>query len=174
MEYNANAVKAGVGLMASIGLGLGLLLFFLIEEVNADLQKEFVDDFGLIIGFVGMILAILFCPIVASIVGAIISKNFDDEGDAALNGAITGAIGTGAMVFVAMFVMSAAVNNDDSDLSPVFTDLPNTSDLIIKGAIPSAISGALGAYIGFKYLWSQMPDSERKKSIFPPASPPQI
>ena len=60
----------------------------------------------MIIGFVGMILIILFCPIVASIVGAIISKNFDDEGDAAFNGAITGAIGTGAMVFVAMFVMS--------------------------------------------------------------------
>ena len=178
MEYNANAVKAGVGLMASIGLGLGLLLYFLIEEVNAvqeDLVPEdFAADFEMIIGFVGMILIILFCPIVASIVGAIISKNFDDEGDAALNGAITGAIGTGAMVFVAMFVMSAAVNNDDSDLSPVFTDLPNTSDLIIKGAIPSAISGALGAYIGFKYLWSQMPDSERKKSIFPPASPPQF
>ena len=167
MEYNANAVKAGVGLMASIGLGLGLLLFFLIEEVNAALQKDFADEFGPMIGFVGMILAILFCPIVASIVGAIISKNFDDEGDAAFNGAITGAIGTVAMFFVAMFVMSAAVNVDDS------SDLPNTSDLLIKGAIPSAISGALGAYVGFKYLWSQMPDSERRKSIFPPASPPQ-
>ena len=173
MEYNANAVKAGVGLMASIGLGLGLLLFFLIEEVNAALQKDFADEFGPMIGFVGMILAILFCPIVASIVGAIISKNFDDEGDAAFNGAITGAIGTVAMFFVAMFVMSAAVNDDDSDLSPVFTDLPSTSDLIIKGAIPSAISGALGAYVGFKYLWSQMPDSERRQSVFPPASPPQ-
>ena len=171
MEYNANAVKAGVGLMASIGLGLGLLLYFLIEEVNAvqeDLVPEdFAADFEMIIGFVGMILIILFCPIVASIVGAIISKNFDDEGDAAFNGAITGAIGTVAMFFVAMFVMSAAVNVDDS------SDLPNTSDLLIKGAIPSAISGALGAYVGFKYLWSQMPDSERRKSIFPPASPPQ-
>ena len=31
MDYNPNAVKTGVGLMASIGLGLGLLLFFLIE-----------------------------------------------------------------------------------------------------------------------------------------------
>ena len=176
MEYNANAVKAGVGLMASIGLGLGLLLYFLIEEVNAvqeDLVPEdFAADFEMIIGFVGMILIILFCPIVASIVGAIISKNFDDEGDAAFNGAITGAIGTVAMFFVAMFVMSAAVDDNDDD--SVSSDLPNTSDLLIKGAIPSAISGALGAYVGFMYLWSQMPSSESKQSIFPPASPPEF
>ena len=99
MEYNANAVKAGVGLMASIGLGLGLLLFFLIDELNVDNQEEFGDTVGLLIGVTGTVLAIMFCPIVASIVGAIISKDFDDEGDAAFNGAITGAVGTAIMVF---------------------------------------------------------------------------
>ena len=81
MEYNANAVKAGVGLMASIGLGLGLLLFFLIDELNVDNQEEFGDTIGLVIGVAGTVLAIMFCPIVASIVGAIISKDFDDEND---------------------------------------------------------------------------------------------
>ena len=71
------------------------------------------------------------------------------------------------MVFVVIFVMSAAAN-DDSDSS----DLPNTSDLLIKAAIPSAISGALGAYIGFKYLWSQMPSSEITNAFSPPPKAP--
>ena len=51
MEYNPNAVKAGVGLMGSIGLGLGLLLFFLIDELNADNQEEVADTVGLVVGF---------------------------------------------------------------------------------------------------------------------------
>jgi len=172
MEYNPNAVKAGVGLMASIGLGLGLLLFFLIDELNIDKQDEFTDTIGLVIGVAGTLLAIMFCPIVASIVGAIISKDFDDEGDAAFNGAITGAVGTIFMVMVVSFVMSAAIEegNDDSDEM----DMPSTSDLLVKGAISSSISGALGAYIGFKYLWSQMPANESKNQFSIPKAPPKF
>ena len=106
MEYNTNAVNAGVGLMGSIGLGLGLLLFFLIDELNADNQEEVADTVGLVVGFASTVLAIMFCPIVASIVGAIISKDFDQEEDAAFNGAITGAVGTILMVFVVGFVLA--------------------------------------------------------------------
>ena len=170
MEYNPNAVKAGVGLMASIGLGLGLLLFFLIGAFE-DEQEEFTDFLQIGIGIVGTILAILFCPIVASIVGAIISKDFDDEGDATFNGAITGAVGTIFMVMVVSFVMSAAIEESDNDSDEI--DMPSTSDLLIKGAIASAISGALGAYIGFKYLWSQMPANESKNQFSIPKAPPK-
>lgn len=171
MEYNPNAVKAGVGLMASIGLGLGLLLFFLIGAFEADEQEELTDFLQIGIGIVGTILAILFCPIVASIVGAIISKDFDDEGDATFNGAITGAVGTIFMVMVVSFVMSAAIEESDNDSDEI--DMPSTSDLLIKGAIASAISGALGAYIGFKYLWSQMPANESKNQFSIPKAPPK-
>ena len=167
MEYNPNAVKAGVGLMGSIGLGLGLLLFFQIDELNADNQEEVADTVGLVVGFARTVLAIMFCPIVASIVGAIISKDFDQEEDAAFNGAITGAVGTILMVFVVGFVMSAAIEETDSDED----DLPSTTDLIMKGAIASAISGALGAYIGFKYLWSQMPANESGSALLPVKPP---
>jgi len=169
MEYNPNAVKAGVGLMGSIGLGLGLLLFFLIDELNANNQEEVADTVGLVVGFASTVLAIMFCPIVASIVGAIISKDFDQEEDAAFNGAITGAVGTILMVFVVGFVMSAAIEETDSDED----DLPSTTDLIMKGAIASAISGALGAYIGFKYLWSQMPANESGSALLPVKPPPE-
>ena len=171
MEYNPNAVKAGVGLMGSIGLGLGLLLFFLIDELNPDNQEEVADTVGLVVGFASTVLAIMFCPIVASIVGAIISKDFDQEEDAAFNGAITGAVGTILMVFVVGFVMSAAIEETDSDVDE--DDLPSTTDLIMKGAIASAISGALGAYIGFKYLWSQMPANESGSALLPVKPPPE-
>ena len=171
MEYNPNAVKAGVGLMASIGLGLGLLLFFLIGAFEEE-QEEFTDFFQIGIGIVGTILAILFCPIVASIVGAIISKDFDDEGDATFNGAITGAVGTIFMVMVVSFVMSAAIEESNNDFDEI--DMPSTNDLLIKGAISSAISGALGAYIGFKYLWSQMPANESKNQFSIPKAPPKF
>ena len=157
--------------MASIGLGLGLLLFFLIGAFEADEQEELTDFLQIGIGIVGTILAILFCPIVASIVGAIISKDFDDEGDATFNGAITGAVGTIFMVMVVSFVMSAAIEESDNDSDEI--DMPSTSDLLIKGAIASAISGALGAYIGFKYLWSQMPANESKNQFSIPKAPPK-
>jgi len=172
MEYNSNAVKAGVGLMASIGLGLGLLLYFLIDGFNSGKQEEFEDFVNLGVGIIATILAIMFCPIVASIVGAIISKDFDDEGDASFNGAITGAAGTFLIVMIVSFAISGAVEESNSDFDE--DDMPSTNDLLIKGAIASAISGALGAYIGFKYLWSQMPSSETKTSFSPPKEPPKF
>ena len=171
MDYNPNAVKTGVGLMASIGLGLGLLLFFLIEEIGKENQEGVADTLGLAIGITGTVLALLFSPIVASIVGAIISKDFDDESDAAFNGAITGAVGTIFLVLVVGFVMSAAIEDSDDDSDGA--EMPGTSDLLIKGAISSAVSGALGAYIGFKYLWSQMPSNESKNAFSLPKPPPE-
>jgi hypothetical protein len=172
MEYNPNAVKAGVGLMASIGLGLGLLLYFLIDGFNSGKQEEFEDFVHIGIGIIATILAIMFCPIVASIVGAIISKDFDDEGDASFNGAITGAAGTFLIVMIVSFVISGAVEESNSDINE--DDMPSTNDLVIKGALASAISGALGAYIGFKYLWSQMPASESKTPFSLPKEPPKV
>lgn len=170
-NYNPNAVKTGVGLMASIGLGLGLLLYFLISEAGEDNQEGVAEAIGLAIGFTGTILALLFSPIVATIVGAIISKDFDTESDAAFNGACVGAVGTIFLVLILSFVMSAAIEDSDDDSDEV--KMPSTSDLLIKGAIASAVSGALGAYIGFKYLWSQMPSNENKSTFSLPKPPPE-
>ena len=61
------------------------------------------EDFGMIFAIFGLIVTMVLSPILATIVGAIIAKNFDDEGDAAFNGAIVGALGTVVMVFIAMF-----------------------------------------------------------------------
>ena len=67
--------------------------------------------------------------------------------------------------------MSAAIEETDGDIDE--DDLPSTTDLIMKGAIASAISGALGAYIGFKYLWSQMPANESGSALLPVKPPPE-
>ena len=95
MNFSGNAVKAGVGLFVSFGLALGLLVYLLISSEDAGtLDSEFVFAFTM----VGFAVSVIISPILATIVGAIIAKDFDDESDAAFNCAIAGLAATFIMV----------------------------------------------------------------------------
>ena len=83
MEVNQNALKAGCSIFAGFGVGLGLLMYF---AVDAD------EDMGVLFVIFGLIIAVMLSPILSTIVGAIIAKDFDDESDAAFNGGIDGAV----------------------------------------------------------------------------------
>ena len=163
MEFNKNAVQAGCSIFGGFGVGLGLLMYF---AVDAD------EEMGSFFIIFGLIIAVMLSPILATIVGAIIAKDFDDETDAAFNGAIVGGIGTVLMLFVCTFFFSLAaddVDGSDGEAAEEISD--DTNDMIIKIMIPCAIGGALGAFVGFRYLWSQMPATEAQSSL-PPLSPP--
>jgi hypothetical protein len=178
MKFSLNAVKAGVGIFASFGIALGLLISISIAEGG---EENF--EFGIIIAVFGLILAMVISPILATIVGAIIAKDFDDEGDAALNGAIAGTVGTALMVTIsiAFLIVAMAGEFDDDGGGGGFDDDGGGGDsewgllieLVVKGLLPSAVSGALGAFVGFRYLWAQLPHSEMHSMMYPP-SPPQF
>ena len=113
MIFSWNAVKAGVGLFVSFGLSLGLLMYLLISsEDGDDLESEFV----LVLTMFGFIVSMILSPVLATIVGAIIAKDFDDESDAAFNGAIAGVAGTFLMAIIAAAFMVFAMDSlvDDS------------------------------------------------------------
>ena len=171
MQYSPGAVKAGVGMFAAFGVGIGLLMYFIIDS---SVQSGAGEEFGMIFAISGLIVTLVLSPILATIVGAIIAKNFDDEGDAAFNGAIVGVAGTVVMVFVAMFFWGMAVDDvDDIDGLGIEEIEDEASDSIVKGLIPAAVGGALGAFVGFRYLWAQLPHSEMHSVMHPP-SPPQV
>ena len=183
MQYSPNAVKAGVGMFAAFGVSVGLLMYFLVNE-SSDLFGDDFEDIGIFIAFIGLIIAALFSPILAVIVGAIIAKDFDDEGDAAFNGALAGAGGSILMVMIAVFITSLAMDDaiDDSDLSDDEAEDAKDAgwDMVVKVIIPSAVGGGLGAFVGFRYLWAQLPSGEMHAMMssasppqIPPASPPQ-
>ena len=162
MQYNKNAVKAGCSIFGGFGIGLGLLMYF---AVDAD------DEFGGFFVIFGLIIAVMLSPILATIVGAIIAKDFDDESDAAYNGGIVGATGTALMLFLCIFFFDlAAADLDDDEAADEISD--NTSDMLIKILIPCAVGGALGALFGFRYLWSKIPGKDDHSSL-PPLNPPQ-
>lgn len=165
MEFNKNAFQAGCSIFGGFGIGLGLLMYF---AVDAD------DEMGVFFVIFGLIIAVMLSPILATIVGAIIAKDFDDETDAAFNGAIVGAVGTALMLFICIFFFSSAADDVDGSDGETAEDMSDdTSDMIFKIMIPCAVGGALGSFVGFRYLWSHMPASETQSS-FPPLSPPQF
>jgi uncharacterized membrane protein len=132
------------------------------------------EEMGAFFVIFGLIIAVMLSPILSTIVGAIIAKDFDDESDAAFNGAIVGAIGTAIMLFVTIFFYGMAADDldgPDSDDADEMSD--DTSDMMIKIMIPCAVGGALGAFVGFRYLWAQMPATETQSGL-PPLSPPQF
>ena len=118
MQYSPNAVKAGAGMFAAFGVGIGLLMYIMVNE-SSDLFGDDFEDIGVFIAIMGLVIAVLFSPILAVIVGAIIAKDFDDEGDAAFNGALAGAGGSILMVIIAVFITNLAMADviADSNLS---------------------------------------------------------
>ncbi len=176
MNLNWNAVKAGVGLFLVFGFSLGVLIFLIVS--SADIDDDF--SFEMIAGVFGFIVSMIVSPILATIVGAIISKDFSEESDAAFNGAISGLVGTFVMVVTAtLFLVAAMVvidedsdstDIDDSDDSSDFSDGDSEEDFgdflsfAVKSLLPSGVGGAMGAFAGFRFLWSKMPSSEMMSS----------
>lgn len=180
MNFSWNAVKAGVGLFVSFGISLGLLMYLLISSEDGDsLESEFV----FILTMFGFMVSMILSPVLATIVGAIIAKDFDDESDAAFNGAIAGVAGTLLMAIIAAAFMFFAMDNlvednssDDGDGendSSSDTDYGELVGYVIKGLLPSAAGGAIGAFAGFRFLWAKMPSSEMMSANLPPQNPPQ-
>jgi large-conductance mechanosensitive channel len=125
MNFSWNAVKAGVGLFVIFGLSLGILIYLLVS--SADPDESF--SFELLAGAFGFIVAMIVSPVLATIVGAIIAKDFDDESDAAFNGAIAGVAGTFLMVVVAILFLVAAMESiDDGSSSDSSVDDSDDSD----------------------------------------------
>lgn len=167
MELNQNALKAGCSIFAGFGAGIGLLIYFVIDTSGDDLVGAFFAIFALII------LAAL-SPILSTIVGAIIAKDFDDESDAAFNGAVVGAAGTLIMMLITSFFFGMATDDLDGSDSEEADDISDEIyDVILKIMISAAVGGALGAFVGFRYLWAQMPATETQSGL-PPLSPPQF
>ena len=165
MEVNQNALKAGCSIFAGFGVGLGLLMYF---AVDAD------ENMGAVFVIFGLIIAVMLSPILATIVGAIIAKDFDDESDAAFNGAIVGAIGTVIMLYICIFFFGLAADDlDDSDSEDANDMSDDMTDMLIKIMIPCGVGGALGAFVGFRYLWAKMPATEIQSNL-PPLSPPRF
>ena len=124
MELNKNAVQAGCSIFGGFGVGLGLLMYF---AVDAD------ENMGSIFILFGLIIAVMLSPILATIVGALIAKDFDDETDAAFNGAIVGGIGTAIMLFVCIFFFGLSADDVDGSDGEVAEEMSDdTSDMIRK------------------------------------------
>ena len=173
-------MKAGVGLFVAFGLSLGILIYLLVS--SADPDESF--SFELLAGVFGFIVAMIVSPVLATIVGAIIAKDFDDESDAAFNGAIAGVAGTFLMVVIAILFLVAAMDSiDDGSSSDSSSDDDSDDDsddgfgdlleFAVKGLLPSAVGGAIGAFAGFRFLWAKMPSSEMMSANLPPQYPPQ-
>ncbi|MDP6275134.1 MAG: hypothetical protein QF883_02605, partial [Candidatus Poseidoniia archaeon] len=79
------AMTIGLGLFLSFGVSLGTLMFFMANAGGLG---------GAFFGAIVLLLAVLLSPILATIVGAIIANNYDNEITAIWNGALVGAIGT--------------------------------------------------------------------------------
>tara|TARA_Y100000588_G_scaffold300442_1_gene321977 strand:- start:46 stop:705 length:660 start_codon:yes stop_codon:yes gene_type:complete len=167
MNFSWNAVKAGVGLFTAFGLSLGILIYFLVS--SADPDEDF--SFEILAGAFGFFVAMIVSPVLATIVGAIIAKDFDDESDAAFNGGIAGLAGTFVMVVIAILFFVAAMESmedDSSSSSSSDSDSDDDSDdefgdlleFAVKGLLPSGVGGAIGAFAGFRFLWAKMPSSE--------------
>ena len=182
MKFSWNAVKAGVGLFLAFGISLGILIFIIIS--SADPDEDF--SFELLAGMFGFLVAMIASPNLATIVGAIISKDFDEESDAAFNGGIAGVAGTFLMVFIAVLFLVAALavleedsdsSSDDSSSDDSSSDDDSEGDFgelisfAVKGLLPSGVGGAIGAFGGFRFLWSKMPSSEMMTSRSVSAQP---
>ena len=165
MELNQNAIKAGCSIFAGFGAGIGLLMYIVVDSD---------EMIGAIFGLFSLIILVMLSPILSTIVGAIIAKDFDDESDAAFNGAVVGAAGTLIMMLIASFFFGMATDDlDDSDSEEADEISDEIYDVILKIMISAAVGGALGAFVGFRYLWAQMPATETQSGL-PPLSPPQF
>lgn len=178
MNFSWNAVKAGVGLFTAFGLSLGILIYFLVS--SADPDEDF--SFEILAGAFGFFVAMIVSPVLATIVGAIIAKDFDDESDAAFNGGIAGLAGTFVMVVIAILFFVAAMESmedDSSSSSSSDSDSDDDSDdefgdlleFAVKGLLPSGVGGAIGAFAGFRFLWAKMPSSELISSTYASTQP---
>ena len=148
------AMTAGLGLFLSFGVSLGALMFFMADAGGLG---------GAFFGAIVLLLAVLLSPILATIVGAIIARNYDDDITAIWNGALVGAIGTVIMVLISVLVMVVALadedgddeDGDDEDGDDEDGDDSTTDEaigMLLKALIPSAIGGALGAFFG-RFVW---------------------
>jgi len=165
VELNQNAIKAGCSIFAGFGAGIGLLMYIVVDSD---------EMIGAIFGLFSLIILVMLSPILSTIVGAIIAKDFDDESDAAFNGAVVGAAGTLIMMLIASFFFGMATDDlDDSDSEEADEISDEIYDVILKIMISAAVGGALGAFVGFRYLWAQMPATETQSGL-PPLSPPQF
>ena len=178
MNFSWNAVKAGVGLFMAFGISLGILIYFLVS--SADPDEDF--SFEILAGAFGFFVAMIVSPVLATIVGAIIAKDFDDESDAAFNGGIAGLAGTFVMVVIAILFFVAAMESmedDSSSSSSSDDDSDDDSDdefgdlleFAVKGLLPSGVGGAIGAFAGFRFLWAKMPSSELISSTYASTQP---
>ena len=162
----------------AFGLSLGILIYFLVS--SADPDEDF--SFEILAGAFGFFVAMIVSPVLATIVGAIIAKDFDDESDAAFNGGIAGLAGTFVMVVIAILFFVAAMESmedDSSSSSSSDSDSDDDSDdgfgdlleFAVKGLLPSGVGGAIGAFAGFRFLWAKMPSSELMSSTHTSAQP---
>ena len=180
MNFSWNAVKAGIGLFLAFGISLGALMFLLVSSSDPDEDISF-EQVASVLGFA---VAMIASPILATIVGAIIAKDFDDESDAAFNGGIAGVAGTFLMVVIAILFLVAAfaVVEEDSDSSSDGYSSDSSDDdsddefdelfsFAVKGLLPSGVGGAIGAFAGFRFLWAKMPSSELISSTYASTQP---
>ena len=155
-------------------------MFLLVS--SADPDEEF--SFEQLASILGFMVALIASPILATIVGAIIAKDFDDESDAAFNGGIAGVAGTFLMVVIAILFLVAAfaVVEEDSDSSSDGDSSDSSDDdsddefdelfsFAVKGLLPSGVGGAIGAFAGFRFLWAKMPSSELISSTYASTQP---
>ena len=162
----------------AFGISLGILIYFLVS--SADPDEDF--SFEILAGAFGFFVAMIVSPVLATIVGAIIAKEFDDESDAAFNGGIAGLAGTFVMVVIAILFFVAAMESmedDSSSSSSSDSDSDDDSDdefgdlleFAVKGLLPSGVGGAIGAFAGFRFLWAKMPSSELISSTYASTQP---
>ena len=162
----------------AFGISLGILIYFLVS--SADPDEDF--SFEILAGAFGFFVAMIVSPVLATIVGAIIAKDFDDESDAAFNGGIAGLAGTFVMVVIAILFFVAAMESmedDSSSSSSSDDDSDDDSDdefgdlleFAVKGLLPSGVGGAIGAFAGFRFLWAKMPSSELISSTYASTQP---
>ena len=85
------------------------------------------------------------------------------------------AIIAAALMVFAMdsLVDDSSSDNDDESDSSSDEDYGELLEYVIKGLLPSAVGGAIGAFAGFRFLWAKMPSSEMMSSNLPPQYPPQ-
>ena len=130
----------------AFGISLGILIYFLVS--SADPDEDF--SFEILAGAFGFFVAMIVSPVLATIVGAIIAKDFDDESDAAFNGGIAGLAGTFVMVVIAILFFVAAMESmedDSSSSSSSDSDSDDDSDdefgdlleFAVKGLLPSGV-----------------------------------
>ena len=168
-----------IGVFAAIGVGLGLTGYVSMtwaqSVFTSSNQGQFANAIGqMMVGVIllqSIIVTLFVGPVMATVTGLLSGVSLDGAKQSAIFNGVASFAGFYVMVFIAVIVMSLALDGGSSTGtgSGGGFDVGNAIGPVVKAGIPTALVGGLAGYIGGNYLNLDVSVSSTRSPAAPPS-----